>query len=119
MVAPALDAINNPTTRRTHPKTVTETVTIPLINLFFKLSPLGGPKKARQFEQMTRVKMMATRVSRRRIWPKRVKSCISVASSGMMARMVVMAELKMDTPMYEMAAITLFTRGGRALANWR
>ena len=35
-----------------------------------------------------------------------------------MARMVVMAELRMETPMKEMAAITLFTRREAPFVNY-
>ena len=53
----------------------------------------------------------------RRISPNLVKSWIHVPRRGKMATMVVMAELMMETPMKEMEAITLLTRGEAPAAN--
>jgi hypothetical protein len=61
--------------------------------------------------------MMATSVSMRRISPNLVNSWIHVPRRGRMATMVVMAELMMETPMKEMDAITLLTRGEAPAVN--
>ncbi len=53
---------------------------------------------------------MATAVSKSKISPNRVKRWICVHKRGIMAKIVVTAELKMDTPMKDMAAMTLLTR---------
>ena len=55
-------------------------------------------------------------MSNSRISPNLVKSWIWVPTRGRIAKMVVMAELKMDTPMKEIAAMTRFTLTGRAAA---
>lgn len=53
---------------------------------------------------------MASTVLRSRICPKRVKSSIVVKSNGMIAKMVVMAELTIETPTNEIDAATRLTR---------
>lgn len=60
---------------------------------------------------------MATAVSRRRICAKRVKRRILAERRGRVARSVVSAELRMDTPMNVMADRTRWTRGLADLVN--
>ena len=76
-----------------------------------------GPKKLRKVLQNSRVYTIAMRVSITRIAPKRLNGSIMVDSRGMVAMMVVKAELTMETPMKEMAAITRFTRMEAPAAN--
>ena len=69
-----------------------------------------GPNNAKNVPQNTNVYKMARTVSRSKICPNRVNSSICVASRGITAKMVVMAELKIETPMKEIDAATRFTR---------
>lgn len=76
-----------------------------------------GPKKLRKLLQNRRVYKIAMRVSITRIAPKRLNGSITVNSRGNVAMMVVKAELMMETPMKEIAAITRFTRTEAPAAN--
>ena len=62
---------------------------------------------------------MATTVSRRRICPNLVKRRIFALRRGKVARMVVRAELRMDTPMNEIAERTRFTLRLALWVNWK
>ena len=117
MLTPARLAITRATSNSTYPAMVSVMVRTALrIFLVDHLDSLG-PNKPRKLLQNTRVYKIAIRVLRTRIVPKRLKGCIVVTSMGSVAMMVVAAELMMETPMKDMAAITRFTRMEAPAAN--
>ena len=85
-------------------------VSMPLIHEQYVHFEWSGPQRLRKVAQNTTLYRRVTMVSRTKISPNRVNNCISVARSGSVARMVVSAELTMDTPVNDIAAAALFTR---------
>lgn len=91
------------------------TIVVAIVITAFKARALvnfesEGPKRARKVLQNTRVYVIASIVLMRRICPKRVNNSIVVKSSGMVAKIVVMAELAIETPTNETDAATRLTR---------
>ena len=76
-----------------------------------------GPIRLRKVPQKNRVYSIATAVSRIRISAKRVKRRIFAPRRGSVARSVVRAELRIETPMKEMAESTRLTLGGALCVN--
>ena len=117
MLTPARLAITRATSNNKYPAIVSVMVRTALrIFLADHLDSLG-PNKPRKLAQNTRVYKIAIRVLRIKIVPKRLKGCIVVNSMGSVAMMVVAAELMIETPMKDMAAITRFTRMEAPPAN--
>ena len=117
MLTPARLIITKTTSSNTYPAIV-ETMVRTAFTIF-QIDHLEslGPIKLRKLLQNTRVYKMAVSVLRTRIVPKRLKGCIVVPSMGSVAMTVVAAELMMETPMKDMAAITRFTRMDAPAAN--
>ena len=117
MLTPARLIIKKTTSSNTYPAIVETMVRTAFI--IFQIDHLEslGPIKLRKLLQNTRVYKMAVSVLRTRIVPKRLKGCIVVPSMGSVAMTVVAAELMMETPMKDMAAITRFTRMDAPAAN--
>lgn len=117
MLTPARLIITKTTSSNTYPAIVETMVRTAFI--IFQIDHLEslGPIKLRKLLQNTRVYKMAVSVLRTRIVPKRLKGWIVVPSMGSVAMMVVAAELMMETPMKDMAAITRFTRMDAPAAN--